>query len=204
MIVCASSAAMAMAFDAGGAERQDNFWVGDLTEDEAEKLLTLHGHKDKTDEFLDACPYAALFALFCRETHPALSGQPLNPLGGYKAMDLADTCKRYAKVGEQALKAKKAEMEKNAREEVQVFKDHCKVAGDTGKEILQKLLDNRKAGKGADRLCTAAFPKDVTMWIREKGCHPVIWHTKDREYQFASELHANAATEILKTSQSTP
>ena len=55
----------------------DNFWVGDLTEDEAKELLNLHGHKDKTDEFLEACPLAALFALFCRETHPALSGQPL-------------------------------------------------------------------------------------------------------------------------------
>ena len=43
------------------------------------------------------------------------------------------------------------------------------------------------------------------MWIRERGYHPVIWHTAKREYQFASELHANAATEILKsTSQSTP
>ena len=72
----ASSATMAIAFDAGGAERQDNFWVGDLTEDEAKELLNLHGHKDKTDEFLEACPLAALFALFCRETHPALSGQP--------------------------------------------------------------------------------------------------------------------------------
>ena len=68
---------MAIAFDAGGAERQDNFWVGDLTEDEAEKLLTLHGHMDKTDEFLNACSLAAVFALFCREMHPALSGQPL-------------------------------------------------------------------------------------------------------------------------------
>ena len=75
--MCASSAAMAIAFDAGGTERQDNFWVGDLTEDEAKELLNLHGHKDKTDEFLEACPLAALFALFCRETHPALSGQPL-------------------------------------------------------------------------------------------------------------------------------
>ena len=43
VIVCASSAAMAIAFDAGGAERQDNFWVGDLTEDEAKELLNLTG-----------------------------------------------------------------------------------------------------------------------------------------------------------------
>ena len=60
VIVCASSAAMAIAFDAGGAERQDNFWVGDLTEDEAKELLNLHGHKDKTDEFLEACPLSCI------------------------------------------------------------------------------------------------------------------------------------------------
>ena len=203
--MCASSAAMALAFDAGGEERQDNFWVGDLTKDEAEKLLELHGQEDRKDEFLDACPYAALFALFCRETHHALSGQPLNPLGGYNAMDLVRTCQRYAKVGEEALQAKKADMDKKARKEVLRFKDQCKIAGDTGKEILGELLANRQAGQGADELCTAASPKDVAMWIRERGYHAVIWHTVKREYQFASELHANAATAILKsTSQSTP
>jgi len=125
------------------------------------------------------------------------------PSGGYRALDLDLACGDYE--GPATLAAKKAEMEKDARKEVLRFKDQCKIAGDTGKEILQKLLDNRQAGKGADELCTAAFPKDVTMWIREKGCHPVIWHTKDREYQFASELHAKVASEILKsTSQSTP
>ena len=54
-------------------------------------------------------------------------------------------------VGEQALKAKNERMEKRAREKVQVFKDQCKVAGDTGKEILKELLANRQAGKGASR-----------------------------------------------------
>ena len=62
VIVCASSAAMAIAFDAGGEERQNNYWVGDLTKKEAEDLLALHGHEDKTDAFLDACSLAALFA----------------------------------------------------------------------------------------------------------------------------------------------
>ena len=117
------------------------------------------------------------------------------------------TCERYAEVGEEALQAKKAEMEEMAQKEVQRFKDQCRIGGDTGQEILQKLVDNRKAGigQGAKELCTAASPKKVAMWIREEGYHPVFWHTVKREYQFASELHANAATAILKsTSQSTP
>eukprot|EP00439_Symbiodinium_sp_Y106_P030576 s8283_g3.t1 len=178
VIVCASSAAMAIAFDAGGAERQDNFWVGDLTEDEAKELLNLHGHKDKTDEFLEAC--------------------------GYKALDLVRTCQRYAAVGEQALKAKKERMEKRARKEVRRFREECKIAGDTGKEILEELLANRQAGKGADELCTRASPKKLAMWIREEDCNPVIWHTVREEYQFASDRHAKVATEILNsTSQST-
>ena len=37
--MCASSAAMALTFDAGGRERQEDFWVGDLTEKEATELL---------------------------------------------------------------------------------------------------------------------------------------------------------------------
>ena len=63
VIVCASSTAMALTFDAGGPQRQVNYWVDDLTEKEAEKLLTLHGHADKKDEFLAACPLAAFFLL---------------------------------------------------------------------------------------------------------------------------------------------
>ncbi|CAE7716806.1 unnamed protein product, partial [Symbiodinium microadriaticum] len=46
VIVCASSAAMALSFDAGGEQRQKNYWVEDLTEDEAKELLALHGHPD--------------------------------------------------------------------------------------------------------------------------------------------------------------
>ena len=94
-----------------------------------------------------------------------------------------------------------------AQKEVQRFKDQCRIGGDTGQEILQKLVDNRKAGngQGAKELCTAASPKDVAMWIREKNYHPVIWHTVREEYQFASDLHAKVATETLNsTSQSSP
>ena len=35
VIVSASSAAVALAFDAGGVARQEDIWVGDLTEEEA-------------------------------------------------------------------------------------------------------------------------------------------------------------------------
>ncbi|CAE7353608.1 unnamed protein product [Symbiodinium sp. CCMP2592] len=172
VIVCASSAAMAISFDAGGSARQKDIWVGDLTEKEAKELLTLRGHQNDWKQFVDAC--------------------------GFNALDLVDAC-------DISVEAKKAEMEQKARKEVLRFKDQCKIAGDTGKEILNKLLENRQAGEGAEELCTDASPKDVAMWIREKGYHAVIWHTVKREYQFASELHANAATEILKsTSQSTP
>ena len=70
VIVCASSTAMALNFDAGGRDRQKNYWVGDLTKEEAEELLNLHEYKDETPDFLNACPLAALFASFCREMHP--------------------------------------------------------------------------------------------------------------------------------------
>ena len=113
-------------------------------------------------------------------------------------LDLVCTCERYAKVGKEALKAKKAQMEKRASEEVQVFKDQLKIGGDTGEEILKELAGS---GQGAGRLCTPASPKKVAMWIREEGCHPVIWHTVKEEYQFASELHAAAevATQIFNS-----
>ena len=42
--------------DAGGQERQENCWVGDLTKNGAKEVLNLHGHKDKTDELESEVP----------------------------------------------------------------------------------------------------------------------------------------------------
>ena len=51
VIVSASSAAVALAFDAGGIARQEDIWVGDLTEE----FLALHGHENTWEDFVDAC-----------------------------------------------------------------------------------------------------------------------------------------------------
>eukprot|EP00439_Symbiodinium_sp_Y106_P063652 s5498_g9.t2 len=145
VIVCASSDAMAIAFDAGGAER------------------------------------------------------------GYNALDLVRTCERYAKVGEEALQAKKAEMEKRAGEDVETFLRDCKfktVDGITpaGANILKVLLQNRAGGGAAGKLAggSGALPKDVAKWIRERGAHAVTWHIQEDKYQFASELHAKIAASFKK------
>ena len=50
VIVSASSAAVALAFDAGGTERQEDIWVGDLTEEEVKEFLALHGHENKWEK----------------------------------------------------------------------------------------------------------------------------------------------------------
>ena len=56
VIVSAPSAAVALAFDAGGIARQEYIWVGDLTEEEAKELfLALHGHENRWEDFVDAC-----------------------------------------------------------------------------------------------------------------------------------------------------
>ena len=55
VIVSASSAAVALAFDAGGSARQEDIWVADLTEEEAKEFLALHGHENNFEEFVDAC-----------------------------------------------------------------------------------------------------------------------------------------------------
>ena len=92
-------------------------------------------------------------------------------------------------------------MEKRAFEEVLRFKEQCKINGEkTGEKILQELLANKKAGKGAGKLCVSADPKKVAMWIGEEGHHPIIWHMVNEEYQFASELHAQVAHSHLHSS----
>ena len=63
-----------------------------------------------------------------------------------------------------------------------------------GDNILNALLQNQKGGPAVGKLAggSGALPGDVAMWIREKDCQPVIWHTERDEYQFASELHAKS------------
>ncbi|CAE7749208.1 unnamed protein product, partial [Symbiodinium necroappetens] len=98
VIVCASSAAMALSFDAGG-DRQENYWVEDLTEKEAKELLTLHGHREDWKQFVNACLWAAV--------------------------DLVRTCEKYK--GPATLAAKEEEMKAKAAIEVQRFLDSCKI-----------------------------------------------------------------------------
>ena len=59
VIISASSAAAALAFDAGGANRQKDIWIDDLTAEEAKKVLTLHGHQENAQDIIDACAAVA-------------------------------------------------------------------------------------------------------------------------------------------------
>ncbi|CAE7750238.1 unnamed protein product, partial [Symbiodinium necroappetens] len=159
VIVCASSAAMPIAFDAGGPNRQKNFWA------------------------------------------PCLPWRSCS--GGFNALELVDACQRYAVEGERALKAKKAEMKESAYEDVKIFLRDCKFKTDITDTTPAGAGSGVDVGKLAGGSC--ALPQDVAMWIRAQKCHPVIWRTVERKYQFASELHAEAATEILNSpSQQSP
>ena len=116
------------------------------------------------------------------------------------ALDLVQTCERYAEVGEEALQAKKAEMEEMSNADVETFLRECEfktLRGITpaGANILKALLQNRAGGGTVGKLAggSGAQPKDVAKWIRERDAHAVIWHIQDKKYQFASELHAKAA-----------
>ena len=132
------------------------------------------------------------------------------PSGGYRALDLVRTCEKYR--GPETLAAKKEEMEAKAREEVKLFLTDCKMktldgVTPAGANILNALLqDRRDGGTGVGALTggSGAQPRDVAKWIRDNDAHPVIWHMQDRKYRFASELHAEAAADILKQSQSSP
>ncbi|CAJ1345856.1 unnamed protein product [Effrenium voratum] len=112
VIVSASSAAVALAFDAGGTERQEDIWVGNLTEEEAKEFLALHGHENKWEDFVDAC--------------------------GFRIGDLAKACENLKKG--MSLDSTKQEYQRLATVEVVGFMElqvHPKV---TGREMLQELL----------------------------------------------------------------
>ncbi|CAE7495121.1 axeA1 [Symbiodinium pilosum] len=97
--------------------------------------------------------------------------------GGLNALELVDACQRYAADGEEALQAKKAEMEERACEDVETFLRDCKfkTVDDITPAGLKALLQNRAGGAL------------LASW----NAHAVIWRIREEKYQFASELHAD-------------
>ena len=113
-------------------------------------------------------------------------------------------CEHYT--GPDFLEEARRDREATAREEVLRFLEQCKFQtvdsiAPAGVNILQALMANRKGGDGqgvaALSAGTAVQPKDVTQWMRQKGCHPVIWHPIHKKYRFASERHAEAVAAVL-------
>ena len=113
-------------------------------------------------------------------------------------------CEHYT--GPDFLEEARRKKEATAHMEVLRFLEHCEFTTNrsiapAGANILKALLANGKGGDGqgvADLSAgTAVGPKEVTQWMRQKGCHPVIWHTTEEKYRFASERHAEAAAAVL-------
>ena len=104
VIVSASSAAVALAFDAGGTERQEDIWVGNLTEEEAKEFLALHGHENKWEDFVDACVSAqfnmikvCLLRSSC--VHVFVGGTLTEFIsGGFRIGDLAKACENLKRL----------------------------------------------------------------------------------------------------------
>ena len=171
--MCASSAAMALTFNAGGP-RQKNVWVSDLTEEEAIELLRKHGHGDKAKDFLDAC--------------------------GYRAVDLVDACELQGSLQER--KAEMEAMARDEVEQFLACDiETTRGLIPAGENILTALKQNRLEGDGQGVDSNVAgptvTPKKVAKWMREEDFHPVIWHMVDKKFRFASDFHADEAVQML-------
>ncbi|CAJ1434017.1 unnamed protein product [Effrenium voratum] len=165
VIVSASSAAVALAFDAGGLARQEDIWVGDLTEQEAKEFLALHGHEKNWKDFVDAC--------------------------GFRIGDLAKACENLKKA--MSLDDTKQECQRVADDEVRGFMElqvHPKV---TGREMVKELLTAYPAGILNVVNGIRILPREVAELIRNKSCPAVYFHPIKKRFLFASTLHKKAA-----------
>ncbi|CAJ1386206.1 unnamed protein product [Effrenium voratum] len=165
VIVSASSAAAALAFDAGGLERQEDIWVGDLTEQEAKEFLALHGHEKNWKDFVDAC--------------------------GLRIGDLVKACENLKKG--MPLDDTKQEYQRVADDEVRRFMElqvHPKV---TGREMVKELLTADPAGILNVVNGFGILPKKLAALIRNESCHAVYFHPIKKRFFFASKLHKEAA-----------
>ena len=214
VIISASSAAAALAFDAGGARRQKDIWIEDLTAEEAKKLLSLHGHGKNAQDIIDACAsvarvvsffvfvcvllFAQLFFLFCSRALPVVSG-------GLRVGDLTESCKEMD--AGKTLQELKQETEAFAKTEVRRFLDLMVKAVDgsvirIGSNLLTELANSKqRGGDGAAEYAAGEgiVPKMLAELIRERGAHAVVWHPTQKRYQFASDFHASAAIELLRS-----
>ncbi|CAJ1434016.1 unnamed protein product [Effrenium voratum] len=165
VIVSASSAAVALAFDAGGLARQEDIWVGDLTEQEAKEFLALHGHEKNWKDFVDAC--------------------------GLRIGDLVKACENLKKA--MSLDDTKQECQRVADDEVRGFMElqvHPKV---TGREMVKELLTAYPAGILNVVNGIRILPREVAELIRNKSCPAVYFHPIKKRFLFASTLHKKAA-----------
>ena len=104
VIALAEQISMAFAFDPGCRSRCEDIWVGDLTQEEAQRLLALNGHRSDWQQFVDACCLASL-----------------------AVRELVWACQLYEKVAtRETLEAERANLEGMARQDVRVFLD-CKI-----------------------------------------------------------------------------
>ncbi|CAJ1383469.1 unnamed protein product [Effrenium voratum] len=165
VIVSASSAAVALAFDAGGTERQEDIWVGDLTEEEAKEFLALHGHENKWEDFVDAC--------------------------GFRIGDLAKACENLKKG--LSLDDTKQECQRVADDEVRGFMELQVHPTVTGCKMAQELLTAYPAGILNVVNGIRILPREVAALIRNKSCHAVYFHPIKKRFFFASKLHKEAA-----------
>ncbi|CAJ1457862.1 unnamed protein product [Effrenium voratum] len=165
VIVSASSAAVALAFDAGGTERQEDIWVGDLTEEEAKEFLALHGHENKWEDFVDAC--------------------------GFRIGDLAKACENLKKG--MSLDDTKQECQRVADDEVRGFMELQVHPTVTGCKMAQELLTAYPAGISNVVNGIRILPKKLAALIRNESCHAVYFHPIKKRFFFASKLHKEAA-----------
>ena len=71
-----------------------------------------------------------------------------------------------------------------------------------GRNVLTKLANSKQRGGdgAAERSAGQGIvPKMVVGLIRERGAHAVVWHPIQNRYQFASDFHASAAIELLRS-----
>ncbi|CAJ1434015.1 unnamed protein product [Effrenium voratum] len=165
VIVSASSAAVALAFDAGGTERQEDIWVADLTEEEAKEFLALHGHEKNWKDFVDAC--------------------------GFRIGDLAKACENLKKGI--SLNDTKQEYRRFATAEAVGFMElqvHPKL---NGRQMSQELLKVYPEGMPEVFNSIRILPRELAELIRNKSCHAVYFHPIKKRFFFASTLHKEAA-----------
>lgn len=173
IIVVASSATAALGFDAGGPNRRFDIWVGDFSEDEAQKLFAKRGINDPEEVKRITTRVGRNAGKLVSAAKEVGKGTPIDvvlQLNQEKCMGDVEALFSITMMDEAGNK--------------------CKVGIEIAQELLKSLDGTVKQSKWRRK---GVFVNRIAQRVKDGDAHAIFYDTQRQVWGFASPAHREAA-----------